>query len=260
MKLFKRILLYTAIVISILVMVVSIAGMIGAWYYNTPATETVLDIVDPAAEAVQAAGTVTDEVGTVIREVSTRVAEAQQTASDTVAEVAEADIMVEALSRIFDTDIQASVDNVRGNIMAVYDTLSLIQATIESINEIPLVNLDVPGAEAVDQVLVGMEEVAARTGEISNSIAQQRTEVIDGAVEKISEPLDQLNMVLDEAQTSLDELSVLLGRSIESLLYVQENAARWIDLGSLAITVSLVWILISQVAVFVLSRKLLAEL
>ena len=68
MRMFKRILLYAAIVISIVVMVVCIAGMIGAWYYNTPATDAVLGIVDPVTEAVQVAETVTDEAGMALQD------------------------------------------------------------------------------------------------------------------------------------------------------------------------------------------------
>ena len=61
MSVFKRILMYAAMVISIIVMVICIAGIIGAWYYNTPATDAVLDIVVPATEAVQVAEKVTNE-------------------------------------------------------------------------------------------------------------------------------------------------------------------------------------------------------
>ena len=66
-----------------------------------------------------------------------------------------------------------------------------------------------------------------------------------------------MNTRLDEVQSSLFELNTILGTSIESLLLVQENAARWIDLTSLAITFILLWVFISQIAVFVLCRKLL---
>ena len=259
MRIVKRILLYAAIVISIIVMVVCVAGIIGAWYYNTPATDAVLGVVEPVTEAVQVAEKVTDEAGRALQEISTKVVEAEQAASDIVDEVAEADIAVEALSRIFDTDIQSGVETVKGNLLAVYNTLGLIQETIESINDIPLINLDIPGAEALGQVRGGMEEVAARTDEISDSIQQQKTELIEGGIEKISDPLAQLNTLLAEVQSSLAELGTILGTSIESLLYVQENAAGWIDLASLATTIILLWILISQVAVFVLCRRLLKE-
>ena len=125
--------------------------------------------------------------GAVLQEVSTKVVEAEQALSDIVDEVAEADIAVEALSRIFDTDIQSGVETVKGNVLAVYDTLGLIQETIESINEIPFVDLEIPGAEELGQVRGGMEEVAARTDEISNSIEQRKTELIERRQSKRSQ-------------------------------------------------------------------------
>lgn len=257
MRIFKRILMYAAMVISIIVMVICIAGIIGAWYYNTPVTDTVLGIVVPATEAVQVAEKVTNEAGRGLQDVSSRVAEAQQALSDIIDEVVEANIAVEALSRIFDTDIRSEVETLRGNVRAVYDTLGLIQETVESINDIPFIDLEVPGAEELGRVLSGMEEVASRADEISNSIQQRKAELIDGAVTEIAEPLAQMNTRLNEVQSSLFELNTILGTSIESLLLVQENAARWIDLISVAITFILIWVFISQVAVFVLCRKLL---
>ena len=67
-------------------------------------------------------------------------------------------------------------------------------------------------AEELGQVREGMEEVAARTDEISSSIEQRKTELIGGAVEEISDPLAQLNTLLDQVQSSLVELIQFWGR------------------------------------------------
>lgn len=255
MSTFKRILLYAGMVISVIVLVLCAAGIIGAWVYNEPITETILEIVVPLTDALDIAEKVSGETGAVLQEVSTGLQEAQTQVEALGEDVNEANIAVEAVSTIVGEDIQPKLDEAGEKVRSIHDTLGAFQEAIQAFNDIPFIDLELPGADELDQLRSGMVAVVDRTGELSTTLQERKTEIVEGAVEQVNEPLNQLETMLTESLASLAEIQETLGSTVESLLYVQENVGFWIDLVSIVITLVLAWLILSQVALFVLCRK-----
>ena len=256
MSTFKKVLFYAGMVISVIVLILCVAGIIGSWVYNGPITEAILEIVVPITDVVDTAETVSGETGTVLEEVTAGLQEAQTQVQAIGDEAIDTNIVVEAVSALVGEDIEPKLDEVRENARSIYDTLGIFQEAILAFNAIPFVDVEVPGAEQLEQFRSGMEEVAGRTGELSTTLQEEKTAVVEGAVEKISEPLDELHTRVSESRANLAEIQESLKSTVETLLYIQDNVASWIDLISIVITLVLTWLVLSQVAVFVLCRKM----
>ncbi len=247
-------------VISVIVLVVCVAGLIGTWYYNTPVTQAILDVVVPVTDALQLAEEVTSETGAVLETVSVGLDGAQQQIEAIGEEVVDADIAVEAISTLVGEDIQPKVDEVKSSIKTIYDTLGIMQEAIQAFNDIPFIDPEVPGGEELGQVRTGMEEVVVQTDDVRSTLVDRKVEIVEGAVDEIIGPLNELSTLLGETRTTLGQLEQSLKESVETLIYVRDNTAFWVDMVCVVLTLILVWILISQIAVFVLSRKILKEM
>jgi DNA repair exonuclease SbcCD ATPase subunit len=256
-SIFQRILLYAAMVISVIFLLLGLAGIIAVWAINTPATETVLAILEPIDLALQRMELASQRAGGALSETSAALDDANQRVQDMGETVAETSLIREAVSRTVDEDVQASVNETRENIRALYDTLGAVEEAIQAINAIPFVGLELPGGEEIAAVRTGMEEIATGVAELSDEMQQRREERAENLVERLSRPINRLNTRVEELQTNIADTEARLGLAIERIDNIQNQVPLWIDIISIVDTLLLAWFMFSQGAVFVLCRRAL---
>ena len=138
----------------------------------------------------------TGETGIVLETVSTGLDEAQQHIEAIGEEVVDTKVAVEAISTLVGENIQPQVDEVEANIKAIYDALGIMQEAILAFNEIPFIDLKVPGGEELGQFRTWMEQVVVQTDEFRTTLVDRRVEIVGGAVDEINGPLNQLSTIL----------------------------------------------------------------
>jgi methyl-accepting chemotaxis protein len=244
-------------VISIIMLVLCVAGIIAAWAYNTPLTETLLGFVVPATNIAQRVETVASETGGTLDDVSALLGDAEAKVAEIGGEVLDTEIVVEAISAILGEDVRPLLEEAVASFRAVYDLIGTVEEAINTFNSIPLVGLEVPGTEELAQVRTGMEEFATEVDALNEDLQQRKTEIVTGAVEEISAPINRLGTQVSEIRSDVGEIETRAGAAHERLILIQDRLPFWIDLISIVITVLLLWIIISQVAMFVLCRKTL---
>lgn len=257
MSTFKRILLYVGLVISIIMLVLGLAGIIGIWAVNTPATETILEMLAPINTALQRVESISHETVIALTEVSAALDSAEKRVQETGSELTESNIALDAISKIVGEDIQPKIDKAGDNIRAVYDTLGAIEEAIQAFNAIPLVNAEVPGSEEIAQLRTGMEEAALTVGDFVEELQQKKEETVTEAVDRVTGPLNRMNTRVEEMRVNTADLEARVGAASDKITYVQSQVSRWIDILSIILTLLLVWLVVSQVAVFVLCLKYL---
>jgi hypothetical protein len=187
-NIFQRILLWTAIVISSIFLLLGLAGVIGVWAVNTPTTETILAILAPIDNTVQRLEAVAGEAGAALAEVSTSLGEADQRVQDLGAGLAETNLVVEALNRILDADVEQRVSQARQGVRSIYDTVVAVEETIEAINAIPFLNVEVPGSTEINDIRTSMEEMALSAAELRAESQRRREERAENFAEAICAP------------------------------------------------------------------------
>ena len=249
---FQRILLWAAIVIGSIFSLLGLAGVIGVWAVNTPVTETILAILTPIDNTLQRLETVTGEAGAALAEVSTSLEDADQRVQDLGAGLAETNLVVEALNRILDADVEQKVSQARQGVRSIYDTVVAVEETIAAINAIPFLNVEVPGSTEINDIRTGMEEMAVSAAELREESQQRREDRAENFVEAISAPINRLNDRVDEMQTRITGTEERLGLAVERVDDLQDRVPRWIDIASIIATLLLAWLMFSQGAVIVL--------
>ena len=248
----KRILLYAAIVISAVFLLLGLAGVIGVWVVNTPATETFLAILEPIDNTLQRLEGIAGEAGVALSEVSTSLGDADQRVQELGAGLAETNLVAEALNRIFDVDVGQKLTKAGEGVRSIYDTVVAVEETINAINAIPLLNIEVPGSTEIAAIRTGMEEMAVSVDELREETQRRREDRADNLVEAISTPLNRLNVRVDEMHTRMTGTEERLGLAVEGIDEIQSKVPRWIDIASIVATLLLAWLMFSQAAVVVL--------
>jgi len=248
----QKLLLWVAIVIAAVFLLLGLGAVVGVWAVNTPVTNTVLAVLQPIDNTLQRLEVVSGEVGTALSDALASLDEADQRVQELGTGLAETNLVKEALTRILDVDLEQKVGKASDGIRSLYDTVVAVEETINAINAIPFLSIEVPGSEEMANIRTGMEEMAASAQELRQENQQRREERAENLVAAISTPLDRLNGRVDEMQTRVTNAEVRFGQAIERMDDLQGKVPGWIDIASIFATLLLAWLMFSQGAVIVL--------
>jgi uncharacterized phage infection (PIP) family protein YhgE len=143
------------------------------------------------------------------------------------------------------------LNSVSGAIGTLRESLLTIKDTLERINELPLINIEIPGIEEIEQ---GAEQL----GNLQNQIEEgggkieQLSQTTQDTVDSLSTGFARLEISISSLLETLDEYAEKIETTQDQLLYLEENLPKWINYASIILTIVLVWLGISQVGLFIL--------
>lgn len=248
----KKVLLWAAIVVAAIFFLVGVAGIIGVWAINTPVTNTILAVLEPIDNTLQRLEAVSGEAAGALADVSTSLNDAEQRVQEMGEGLADTSLVREALNRILDVDLEQEVGKARENARSIYDTVVAVEETINAINAIPFLDIEVPGSEEILSIRTGMEEMAAGAEELRQENQRQREERAENLVAAVTAPIDRLNDRVGEMQTRMTNSETRFGQAVERMDALQGKVPRWVDIASIIATLLLAWLVFSQGAVIAL--------
>ena len=159
--------------------------------------------------------------------------------------------LADIVGRVEDT-LSPVLDRVSGGIGTLRELLLTIRDTLERINELPLVNIEIPGIEGIEQ---GAEQSAEPAEPDRRRRWKNRAALPNHAghgrltLHRVC-PAGEIS--INSLLETLDEYAVKIEATQDQLAYLEENLPKWIDYSAAILTVILVWLGISQVGLFVL--------
>lgn len=162
MQTFKRILAVIIMAISVLVLVVSLTGIVGAWIVRAQLTT---DLVGLATEAEARASTIKrglDLLDTTLTRARVQVAAVEQDVQTFGADVEENKPLLTAISDKLGIELSLLVDSAREIMTSIREAVAAVNSAIEAINAIPFVSVPTPGTEHPAKAVPGCGELSDR--------------------------------------------------------------------------------------------------
>ncbi len=242
-----------AIILTILVIILSLGGIVGAWYANS----TLTNITARAFAVVDTAVSVVDTgVGRVETLVQTGRTEVQQTA-DTIVSVADElranRPILTALSERVETRLGPTVDQIRETLTPVREALTTAANVVSLANSIPFISERVPRLDAIDQVFTRLSDLAADIRQLRTTLreaavseadrmTQQAVDVLTGVTTRIDNRLAETQANVEQVRADIQALRDHMEARKTRLLLIY-------DLTALGLTLFLLWVIYSQVVV-----------
>ncbi|HNK63035.1 MAG TPA: hypothetical protein PKL78_12730 [Anaerolineales bacterium] len=241
----RKFLTGTLIAVSSLLLIASLVGMVLAWVYNEPLTKeatTRLEEVDAQLTQIQ----------TDLRSAKAEVERALriiQSAEDALASLTQqtkdASQILEEVNATLDDELIPGLDSTRLRITEVRGVIEDLRTSLEQLNSLPFVNLNIPGDELLANILGGVDSLDAEIANVQD-LAQRASVFISdtsyllgGDFQETKQNLTELLGVLEGYDTKLTGWRAQVATLIES-------APDWIDNASSALTVFLLWFGFSQ--------------
>jgi uncharacterized phage infection (PIP) family protein YhgE len=143
------------------------------------------------------------------------------------------------------------LDSVAGGISTLRESLLTIKETLERINELPLINIQIPGIDEIEHGAEQLQNLQNQIEEGGGKI-EQLSQTTQDTVDSLSTGFAKLETSITTLLVTLDEYAEKIDSTQEQLTYLETNFPTWIDYISVALTVILVWLGISQVGLFIL--------
>ena len=241
----RKILIGALIVFSSTFLILSILGIALAWIYNEPVTRE-------STSRLQEVDSQLTQIQTDLRNAKAEVERALriiQSAEDALAsltqQTTDAKTLLEDVNATLDDKLIPGLEATRTNITEVRNTLEDLRATLKQINELPFVNLSIPGDELLLSII---DQVDALDGEIVNvqDLAQRASTFISDTSYLLGGDFNETKQKLEDLVLVLAEYDQKVTDWRGQIAGILESAPRWIDNASLSLTLGLLWFGFSQ--------------
>ena len=247
----KPILGMALLLLSAIFFLVSLGGLVGIWVYNQPLTERALTLIESTSQDLEGAALAIELSQTELISAQAQL-DLLQAILETLGINAEEDLnrLADIVGRVEDT-LSPVLDRVSGGIGTLRESLLTIRDTLERINELPLVNIEIPGIEGIEQGAEQLQNLQNQIEEGGGKI-EQLSQTTQDTVDSLSTGFARLEISINSLLETLDEYAEKIESTQDQLVYLEENLPKWIDYSAVILTVILVWLGISQVGLFIL--------
>jgi chromosome segregation ATPase len=139
----------------------------------------------------------------------------------------------------------------------IRETVAAANSIAETINALPFVSKPIPELEQLNQLVQEIDSFEAEVQNLRLTVEQRRSEIIAGSLSIITTPAARLRSGLDRAQAELSGYSQRLDTLQEGLSALRATVERWLRWLAAILTLILLWLALSQAALFVLGWRAL---
>jgi methyl-accepting chemotaxis protein len=235
-----------AITLSVLILLISVAGLVGAWVVQNTLSDVTVNLLqtvyDISGEVRQVILNVDQGLGEV-RAITTEVSQI----SDQISQNVEDQGLLLLLLP------QDKEDKLMENINALQETLSTVQGFLASllevyraIDQIPFVELPKLSTEQVEQAEATLSGIQAQIDTLVQNIEAFRAGAAD-VISRVTEAADKITAGLDELSSNMQNLDTNLAALQDFAVRMQTTLPSLFALAALVISLFLAWVIYTQV-------------
>jgi len=239
-------------ILSIFFFVISCAGIISVWVTNQPLTNTIITEIHIAQEDLDTAASSINSVQEELALLGGQI-DIFQSVLDLIGEDA-----VQATQKVADIvigveeKISPLINQAEEGVNTVYDTFQSIKEILETINQLPLINIELPGGETIENLIVKIESLQSDIQDTKASV-EQVADTTKALVTTLTTNFENWELFINETQSSLGGYESRIAEYQELLSNLERRLPQWIDIASVLITILLLWMVFSQIGLFLLA-------
>jgi methyl-accepting chemotaxis protein len=252
MSTFKRILSWILIIVSVLGILVCSLGIAGSWMINDSLTQTVLGLISRAETTLSRVEDSLTLADATLKDASATVATIQEAAAQLGDRVEKNSPVLDRISQILKDELGPAVTKIRDAFLTIEERVQAVNNAIAALNALPGVQLS-----TLDLQLDGPRE---RVGLVVDAVQQLQQNVADfraGLVQSMEPFMERLDRIAGFLTRLDEEVNTYLTRvdNLQAALATATvNIPSLIDRITLIISFVFLWIILAQLALFLVAR------
>jgi len=253
MKLWKRILAATVMVFSVLLIILLLAGIVGSWIVNASLSDGIVQVSTGIDTVLANTDNALTRLDTTVSSARQRVDLFDETVAAAGENLAENPVLLTAIAERLDLGIAPAVDEVRGTVQTIRETILVAQNTVQALNALPFVSIG--GSVADEGKLQTLSEALTSltdgVREIRDGVRAARTEAVSGVVTTLGQGTSRLDAGLETIETAVSGAEARVSALRTEVSDLKSRLTFWLDAASVMITLALLWLIFAQVVTFV---------
>lgn len=241
----RKIITYTLISLSSLFLVLSLVGIILAWAYNTPLTDkatTQLEEIDSQLSQIQ---TDLQDAKAEVERALRIIESAEEALASLTQQTQDASQVLENVNQALDDQLIPGLETTRASITEVRTVLADLQTSLEQLNNLPFVNIQIPGDDLITNIINGVDSLNAEIANVQ-ALAQQASVFINDTSYLLGGDFQETKQNLQDLLLTLEGYDSKLTGWREQVKTLIKSTPKWIDNTSISLTFFLLWFGFSQ--------------
>ncbi len=248
----KRIIALVLVILSVIFFIASLAGIALTWVYSQQFSDSTMNRLDAIETDLRTAQTDLHNAKTELDSAQKQI-DSLQTALQTLGVEGSDDIQaIGDLVGKLEDNLVPFISAVAERVESFRQTLASIKETIEKLNQLPLVNIEIPGIEQLEQASASLDNVYNQILEAQGKVSEI-SQLTQDTVTSLTSGFAGLEQSTQTLSATLGAYDAKFSAYLAEVVYLKANLSRWIDTAAILLTVLLVWLAFSQVALFLLA-------
>jgi len=245
-RILRKIWYGAAITLSALVLLLSAAGLIGAWVIEQTLVDVSQDLLGASANVASGLRRVTGQIDqgvAQVRQISSQVTDTSLKISQNIEDKG---LVLTLLPAEQEQNLVEQAQQIQETLDNIREVLSAGISLYHSINRLPLVSLPAPDPESIEQIQASAASAQATIAEMRQS-AQDFRSGASSQVSRVTQASERVTQGMDQLHAELSDLDQDLAALADFALRAQQAVPLVFGLGALAISLLMVYVIYSQV-------------
>ena len=252
MKIFKKIVAWTAVIVSVIGVLVVIAGLFGSWVVNSKATTLTLSLLTAGENVVMATSNGLNRLDGRLDVSQQRIDSVDQKVISLGNELADTSLLGTAIAKTIGDELIPILESIGDSAAMIRDTATAIDDAFHAVDEIPFITMKriVPGSNIFTDIADSITDLETSIADTQNEVQERREERAEGLVSTVTGKTDEWRGKVTDVQNRLGEADGSLAESSANLAELKISLPRMFIMITLAIDLVLLVIGIAFVSLF----------
>ncbi len=255
MRTLERALAVVIVVVSTLVLLLSLAGIVGTWIVRDKLSTALVDLITNVETMAASVKQGLDQLDATLTQAGDQVTALEQGVQTLGTNAEENKPLLTGLSGAIKGALGPLLDKAQELMTSLSEAVAAVNSAIEAINAIPFLSADIPEITALDELSQELESFSSEVQGLVTTIDEKSSEIINGVTSTLTTPLSKMGGTLDQMEATISGLSQQVGDVQQGLSNLQSAVPKWLTLGAVVFTVGWLWLALSQAALFVLGWR-----
>lgn len=234
----RRVWLIVSLILSVVVLLVAVAGTVGAWVARAEAIDLVTNVMTATEELATAGREGIARVDPVVADIRQVVGTVEDAANQIAQNVADEGLLLTLLPPEKAQELQALADRTRTTLTSILEVLDATANLVDAIASVPFVNL--PQAEQVGTLRQEVQGIISGVEQLAGDVRQFREDTA-AQIGTISERASQIDNRLEATQKELAVVDGQLDKLQTQARYIRERFPTWATITAILLTVLFIW-------------------
>ncbi len=254
-KTIKRTLHVAAMALAVITLVLSLAGIAGAWLLRNELHGTIDVVSSLSVTALQRArhgvariDPPLAKVQTTLQSIEAKVRQSGQTLQDT-------NLIIAGAERLLNQDLSGEVNTLTTTLQSASEVLQAAEDTLSALNRLPFIDGENGTFGQARQLVNDLQAIEQNIRETWQALQVKKENTIQTVVDTLTSPLVRLNTLLTTVSAHSQNTQVRLNLAELRVPILAGQAKTIITIVVIVATLALAWVIISQVIVFKFSLE-----